>query len=101
MSSLGEEDIEDIEDIEEKNEGCFLKYFCAGQIKTSDSRREDHQELTTTNQTSNNFFKNHKQQLGIAVPMFVVNIVWWIYIVTTDRLGLFTSHENGDDHPRW
>jgi hypothetical protein len=84
----------------------FLKYFCEGQatkknLKQSaldfdgDNKKDVEQEGNKT------FLQRYRKIIGMSIPVIIVHSVWWTYMATTDRFGLFEGRAGLNGIPRW
>jgi len=47
------------------------------------------------------FIDRHRKKIGIAVPIVIVHIFWWSYMISADRFGVFTDIAGSQGVPRW
>ena len=76
------------------HDGCSY-YFCAGQL-TSASLDQGVKPITVP---------GWERIKALVAPAVVVHIIWWAYMMSSDKLGLFTSDysssDDSKDTPRW
>jgi hypothetical protein len=71
-------------------------YFCEGQELSSFEK-----DKMKNPEYEKRFVNRHRRLIGMAVPFILVQIAWWAYMISEDRLALFTGLSGKSQIPRW
>ena len=100
----------------------FAKYFMEGQAtdatlrrqafdSSGDSKENDDEEggAGTARRVAaqkhadrpKSFLDMHRKAIGLFSPCVLVHVIWWSYMVSNDKFGLFTGRAGANGIPRW
>jgi len=89
----------------------FQRWFCEGQAndttlrsaakeynRSSSSPEQDEETLVVVPASR---VDRHRKMFALFLPVFVVHALWWSYMGTNDKFGIFTELSGANGIPRW
>lgn len=81
----------------------FKKYFCEGQITSSTLQLKNGEVVIPKADVPTSFVDRHRKFIAMFLPIALVHIIWWSYMISTDSFDAFTETDNTGKNgiPRW
>jgi len=81
----------------------FKKYFCEGQITSSTLQAKNGDLIIPKAAVPSSFVGRHRKFIAMFLPIALVHIIWWSYMISTDSFDAFTEADNTGKNgiPRW